>query len=97
MRHTISVLNTGGLQSDTSFNCDEDVSVLHAMIHAGKGPIRHGCCGGACGVCKARIVSGDFYAFKPMSAVHVSEAEKKGGIVLLCCVQPRSDMRIARG
>jgi ferredoxin len=89
-KHTVSVRDT-----DISFSCGGDEAVLHAMIHAGKGPIRHGCCGGGCGVCKARIVSGGFAAFKPMSAAHVSEADKKQGIALLCCVQPRSDMVIA--
>jgi hypothetical protein len=29
---------------------------------------------------------------KPMSAAPVSEKEKKEGVVLLCCVQPRSDL-----
>ena len=80
--------------SNIAFNCDEDVSVLHAMIHNGKGPLRQGCCGGGCGVCKARIVSGGFHAFKPMSAAHVNEAEKKEGLVLLCCIQPRGDLII---
>ena len=89
-KHTVTVRDT-----DLSFSCDEAEAVLKAMIHAGKGPIRHGCCGGGCGVCKARIVSGDYYAFKPMSAAHVSEADKKRGLALLCCVQPRSDMVIA--
>ena len=79
---------------DTVFDCAEDVSVLQAMIRNGKGPIRHGCCGGGCGVCKARIISGDFFAFKPMSAAHVSEADKKQGLALLCCVQPRGELRI---
>jgi ferredoxin len=81
--------------TDIAFDCDEDVSVLEAMIHNGKGPVRHGCCGGGCGVCKAQIVSGDFLAFKPMSAAHVSEADKKNGLILLCCVQPRGDLHIA--
>jgi hypothetical protein len=31
-----------------------------------------------------------------MSAAHVSGADKKEGIVLICCVQPRSDLVIAR-
>jgi hypothetical protein len=31
-----------------------------------------------------------------MSAAHVSESDLKQGIVLLCCVQPRSDLVIAR-
>jgi ferredoxin len=91
-KYKVAVQNT-----DIVFECGEDDSVLQAMFHNGKGPICYGCCGGGCGVCKARIVSGDFYAFKPMSAAHVSEADKKDGIVLLCCVQARSDLLIARG
>lgn len=90
-KHTITVRNTG-----FSFTCAEEEAVLNAMIHHGRGPVRHGCCGGGCGVCRARIISGDFFAFKPMSAAHVSEADKKEGIALLCCVQPRGDMLIAR-
>ena len=92
MKRKISVQDTGIV-----FDCDEDVSILHAMIHNGNGPVRHGCCGGGCGVCKARIIAGDFVAFKPMSAAHVSEAEKKQGLALLCCIQPRSDLLIAAG
>jgi ferredoxin len=78
-----------------SFPCSEDEAVLRAMIHAGFGPIRHGCCGGGCGVCRMRIVSGEWNAFKPMSRAHVSADEEKQGIVLLCCVKPRGDMVIA--
>ena len=89
-RHKINVQGT-----DIAFECDEDAAVLHAMIRNGKGPVRHGCCGGGCGVCRARIVSGDFFAFKPMSAAHVTEEEKKQGFALLCCIQPRSDLSIA--
>jgi hypothetical protein len=31
-----------------------------------------------------------------MSRAHVSKTDLEQGIVLLCCVQPRSDMTIAR-
>jgi ferredoxin len=98
-KFTISVRNAADSsgKSDISFPCDEDEAVLKAMIHAGKGPFRHGCCGGGCGVCKARVVSGDFFAFKPQSSAHVTGAENQNGFVLLCCVQPRSDMLIAAG
>ncbi|MCL2066037.1 MAG: 2Fe-2S iron-sulfur cluster-binding protein [Treponema sp.] len=90
MKHKVIVQDT-----DIVFDCEENVSVLDAMIRNGKGPVKHGCCGGGCGVCKARIISGDFYAFKPMSAAHIDAEEKKGGFALLCCVQPRSDLVIA--
>jgi ferredoxin len=90
LKHRISVQDT-----EIAFDCDENDSILHAMIRSGKGPVNYGCFGGGCGVCKTRIVSGDFFAFKPMSAAHVSEADKKRGVALLCCVQPRGDMLIA--
>ncbi|MDR2186049.1 MAG: 2Fe-2S iron-sulfur cluster binding domain-containing protein [Treponema sp.] len=89
--HTITVKDTG-----VSFSCAEDQAVLPAMLRTWNGPIRHGCCGGGCGVCRMRILSGDYVAFKPMSAAHVSEAEKEEGVALLCCVQPRSDLIIAK-
>ena len=92
MKHTITVQNT-----DIVFQCDEEVSVLHAMIRHGKGPVGHGCCGGGCGVCRAKVVSGDYLAFKPMSTAHVTEADKKEGMALLCCIQPRSDVVVAAG
>jgi ferredoxin len=66
------------------------------MIRAGCGPIRYGCCGGGCGVCRMRIVDGTWEVFKNMSRAHVSEEDEKNGIVLLCCVQPRSNLTVAR-
>ncbi|MDR1430037.1 MAG: 2Fe-2S iron-sulfur cluster binding domain-containing protein [Spirochaetaceae bacterium] len=87
---TITVKNT-----DKTFSCAENQAVLMAMIHGRSGPLKYGCCGGGCGVCRMRVESGAWTAFKPMSAAHVSEADKKQGIVLLCCVQPRSDLVVA--
>jgi hypothetical protein len=43
-----------------------------------------------------RISSGEWEAFKNMSVAHVTEDDKKEGIVLLCCVQPRSDLTVVR-
>jgi ferredoxin len=83
-------------EGDVSFSCADDEAVFKAMIHAGLGPLRHGCCGGGCGICRMRIVSGEYHSFKAMSAAHVSDADKKEDIVLICCVQPRSDLVIAR-
>jgi ferredoxin len=91
MQYQITVAGT-----DIQFSCNEDQALLPAMIHGGRGPIKHGCCGGGCGVCKMRIVSGKWEVFKPMSTAHVSEDEKGRGIVLVCCVQPRSDLVIGR-
>ena len=90
VRYTITVKDTG-----VNFTCAEDEAVLAMMFRNGKGPLRNGCCGGGCGICRMKILSGDWHAFKPMSAAHVSEADIKEGVVLLCCVQPRSDLIIA--
>ncbi|MDR1319153.1 MAG: 2Fe-2S iron-sulfur cluster binding domain-containing protein, partial [Treponema sp.] len=50
--------------TNISFCCAGDEAVLKAMIRAGKGPLRHGCCGGGCGVCRMKIVSGEWAGFK---------------------------------
>jgi ferredoxin len=89
--YRITVKDTGEV-----FPCAEDEAVLRAMFRSHKGPVTYGCCGGGCGVCRMRILSGQWRAFKPMSRAHVSETDQMQGIVLLCCVQPRSDMVIAR-
>ncbi|AEF84084.1 SalB [Treponema primitia ZAS-2] len=78
------------------FPCKEDESVFAAMIRARTGPVTYGCAGGGCGACRMRISSGEWEAFKNMSVAHVTEDDRKEGIVLLCCVQPRSDLTIAR-
>ena len=88
--HTITINGSG-----VSFICAEDEAVLAKMFHNGKGPLHCGCFGGGCGICRMKVISGEWFAFKTMSAAHVSEADRKKGIVLLCCIQPRSDLLIA--
>lgn len=76
------------------FPCRADESVLAAMRRANAGPIRYGCFGGGCGVCKMHVVSGSYRVFQPMSRAHVSIEEAQCGYVLLCCIQPTSDLRL---
>lgn len=76
------------------FFCKENEVVLEAMTRARCGPVRCGCFGGGCGACKMRVRSGSCAAVKKMSRAHVTEAEEADGIVLLCCVVPRSDLII---
>lgn len=78
------------------FPCRGDEFVLAAMLRARCGPVRHGCCGGGCGVCKARVVRGRYRQEKPMSRAHVDEREGQDGFVLLCCIKPCSDITILR-
>lgn len=76
------------------FSCYADESLLDGMSRTGKGHIRFGCGGGGCGICRVRILEGEFYAFKKMSARHIAEEERKRNEVLACCVKPRSDITL---
>ncbi|HRX58199.1 MAG TPA: 2Fe-2S iron-sulfur cluster binding domain-containing protein [Eubacteriales bacterium] len=89
--HTITLA-----QSGETFPCgEEDESVLAAMRRANAGPIKYGCFGGGCGVCRMRVVSGSYHSFKPMSRAHVTREDQSNGIVLLCCIRPTSDLTLA--
>ena len=89
--HEIKVIG-----SIKSFPCREDEFLLEAMKRAGSGPIHYGCYGGGCGVCKMMVESGMYASEKKMSRAHVTEQEQKTGVVLICCVKPRSDMEISK-
>lgn len=78
------------------FICREDEFILEAMKRAGCGPIHYGCFGGGCGVCRMKILSGPYSVEKKMSRAHITEKEQGDDIVLICCVQPRGNMIIAR-
>ena len=42
-----------------------------------------------------RVESGGFRKIKRMSRAHVSEADEEAGVVLLCSIQPLSDMTVS--
>lgn len=84
------------LDSDIRFFCGGNEFVLEAMKRSGCGPVRCGCFGGGCGVCKMRIISGNYLVEKKMSRAHITEREQEDGIVLICCVKPRGDLIIGR-
>ena len=77
----------------TEFDCPEDERVLIAMERCGANDIEVGCRGGGCGVCRIRVVDGDFRVGK-MSAAKVPEAERQAGYALACRVFPSSDLLI---
>jgi ferredoxin len=52
-----------------------------------------GCRRGGCGVCRVRVLEGD-YRRDPMSRTHVSVEDEAGGVVLACCIYPRSDLSL---
>jgi ferredoxin len=65
------------------FVAKDEESVLAAMERHGRNCIPSGCRGGGCGVCKVRIVSGE-YRLKKMSKEHISEKEEQEGFALAC-------------
>ncbi|GLR67030.1 hypothetical protein GCM10010909_17110 [Acidocella aquatica] len=50
-----------------------------------------GCRRGGCGVCRARVVEGQ-YRHEPMSRAHVSEADEAAGLVLSCAIYPLTNL-----
>lgn len=52
-----------------------------------------GCRRGGCGICRMRVLDGD-YRVTPMSRAHVSEADEADGVVLACAIWALSDLTL---
>ena len=65
--------------------------VLHEMIKRRVADIPVGCRGGGCGVCRVRVVEGE-YSTKRMSRKHISPEDEVDGVVLACRLIPHSDI-----
>ncbi|MDL2323710.1 2Fe-2S iron-sulfur cluster binding domain-containing protein [Ruminococcaceae bacterium OttesenSCG-928-A16] len=89
--YTVTVAETG-----ETFTCNQNEILLAAMRRTGKGPIQYGCFGGGCGVCKVKIISGDYQVVKKMSHAHVLAQNPTDGTVLACCVTPRGNITVSR-
>ena len=78
-------------ETGESFQCNEAESALKALARSGKRGIPVGCRGGGCGVCKVKVVSGE-YSQTVMSRAHVSKEDEANREVLACCIYPRSNL-----
>ncbi len=87
-QHRVRVVNRG-----QEYLCRDDKTLLLGMELQNASAIEVGCRGGGCGMCKIRILEGDFES-KRMSRAHVSAAEETEGYALACRIFPRSDMVI---
>jgi len=65
-------------------------TLLESALKSGLA-VNYGCSNGNCGLCKARIVSGQVKKVRPHDYV-LSEAEKSQGYTLLCCHAAVSDL-----
>lgn len=93
MKYTISLVDTG-----EDYFCREDQHLLQGMqnYQIGKAmldTIPVGCRGGGCGICRIRILNGEYEA-KKMSRKHITEEQQALGIVLACRIYPRADLGI---
>jgi len=81
--------------------CYEGERALVAMERAqGFGRLKNlpyrlpvGCRRGGCGVCRVRVIAGEFKT-DPMSRAHISEADEAAGLVLSCAIYPLSDIEL---
>ena len=92
-RFSVEVISTG-----EKFPCGRDENLLRGMEKSRVGvkmlhSIPVGCRGGGCGICRVRVLSGD-YETKKMSVKHVTEEQKEAGFVLACRAFPRSTIRL---
>lgn len=74
----VRIANTG-----ESFACKSDQNVLRAMECLGRKGVPVGCRGGGCGVCKVKVLSGQ-YRTEKMSRSCVSSEEERQGVALAC-------------
>lgn len=91
--HSINLVGTG-----KQFSCREDQYLLQGMqvCQFGKKMLEAipvGCRGGGCGICRIRIISGEYEA-KKMSCKHIPKANQAQGFALACCIYPRGDLDI---
>lgn len=86
---TVTITDT-----NETYRCKTDESLLSGMHRMGKRGIPVGCRGGGCSVCKVQIVSGDYRQFRPMSREYISDDDLDQRRVLACCVQPQSTVEV---
>ena len=80
-------------ESGERFRCAEGENVLRAMERLNQRGIPVGCRGGGCGVCKVKVLQGD-YALQKQSRAHVSVEDEAAGFALACKLLPRTDLTL---
>lgn len=80
------------VSSEQGFEARSDESILDAGLRQGR-VFPYSCRDGACGSCKARLVSGQVDPGHPQPNA-LDEAERAAGCILLCQAQARSDVVI---
>ena len=81
-------------QTDETFPCAGNESLLTGMVRLGRKGIPVGCVNGGCGVCKVRILGGEIKALGPISRAHVTVDEESQGYTLACRVAPQTPVQL---
>jgi len=71
---------------------ENGATILRAVLDAGFN-LPYGCCNGACGTCKGKILEGQVDHGSSSSAA-LTEEDKAAGLALFCCARPLSDISI---
>ena len=87
MSHQVSIKS-----GKFKFIADEHESILDAAIRAGV-PLNYGCSNGNCGLCKAKVISGETFQLHKHEFV-LGEADKIQGHTLMCSTACSSDLEI---
>ncbi|MFD3445899.1 2Fe-2S iron-sulfur cluster-binding protein [Microbacteriaceae bacterium 4G12] len=75
-----------------TFTCTEQTSIIDACkLQFVKIP--YGCCRGGCGMCKVKVVDGE-YTLGTVSKDALSDDEREQGYVLACKTCPSSNLTI---
>ncbi len=93
MKHQIDIV-----EPDHRFHCRDEQNLLEGMRSFQLGmpmlqAIPVGCRGGGCGICRIRVLGGEYETTK-MSRKHVCEEDQARGFALACRVYPRSNLVI---
>jgi CDP-4-dehydro-6-deoxyglucose reductase len=87
-----SVVRVSVANSPVSFSVAPEQTVLDAALRAGL-KLPHGCNGGNCGACRARLKSGTV-SYPLGTPPGLSAAEAAEGLILLCQARAREDLSI---
>lgn len=79
------------LRNGNRFTCELNVTILDNAI-ANKIALEHSCKNGQCGVCEAKVLSGETKVLRPEIALDSEKLDQ--GFVLTCCRTATSDIEI---
>lgn len=79
------------LRNGNRFNCDPSTTILENAI-ANKIALEHSCKNGQCGVCEAKVLSGETKVLRPEIALKAEKLEQ--GFILTCCRTATSDISL---